>query len=160
MNAEFNWWLLIVGLVVGAGLVWLVVADSRRREADLTELERAGEAQWISATMHDAGRTVDEADVLDVLRLHAAYLAAAPPDDAFDDETEAADDPPADHDGRWIAVPEAAVSPDPARSRADGQSRLTRTSWIGRSGAPRSTRVTPKRASAGNPLTSDTSPTQ
>ena len=40
MNAEFNWWLLIVGLVIGAGLVWLVVADSRRREADLSERER------------------------------------------------------------------------------------------------------------------------
>ena len=24
VNAEFNWWLLIVGLVVGAGLVWFV----------------------------------------------------------------------------------------------------------------------------------------
>ena len=35
VNAEFNWWLLIVGLVVGAGLVWLVVLDSRRREADV-----------------------------------------------------------------------------------------------------------------------------
>jgi hypothetical protein len=31
MNAEFNVWLLIVGLVVGAGLVWLVIMDSRRR---------------------------------------------------------------------------------------------------------------------------------
>lgn len=32
MNAEFNWWLLIVGLVVGAGLTWLVVGDTRDRE--------------------------------------------------------------------------------------------------------------------------------
>ncbi|MEO5940872.1 MAG: hypothetical protein ABIZ72_07815 [Candidatus Limnocylindrales bacterium] len=84
MNAEFNWWLLIVGLVVGAGLVWLVVADSRRREADISELERDGEARWIAATLTDAGRWVAEADVLDVLRLHAAYLAAAPPDDPVD----------------------------------------------------------------------------
>ena len=37
VNAEFNWWLLIVGLVIGAGLVWLVLADSRRREVDILE---------------------------------------------------------------------------------------------------------------------------
>jgi hypothetical protein len=107
VNAEFNWWLLIVGLVVGAGLVWLVVADSRRREADVGELERQGEAQWIAATMSDAGRRVDEADVLDILRLHGAYLAAAPPDepDASADGWPDHDDvPPAADDGRWVEV--------------------------------------------------------
>jgi hypothetical protein len=143
VNAEFNWWLLIVGLVVGAGLVWLVVADSRRREADLTELEREGEAQWIAAAMADAGRDVDETDVLDILRLHAAYLAAAPPDQTYDgavpDEdpardrpirigrpAEADDLPPRRLDGearaglddrRWIAVPESKTSPEPGVNR-------------------------------------------
>ena len=131
MNAEFNWWLLIVGLVVGAGLVWLVVADSRRREVDVTELEREGEAQWIADAMTDAGRRVDETDVLDILRLHAAYLAAAPPDESFDDMTvepagagsrvgagsavardraaddRAADDRVASDERRWMAVPDA-----------------------------------------------------
>jgi hypothetical protein len=120
VNAEFNWWLLIVGLVVGAGLVWLVVADSRRREVDVSELEREGEARWIAATMIDAGRRVDEADVLDILRLHAAYLAAAPPDEPFDDVAgeraagtsqahatgAAVDDRTAADDRRWVAVPE------------------------------------------------------
>jgi hypothetical protein len=85
VNAEFNWWLLIVGLVIGAGLVWLVVADSRRREVDVTEREREGEARWIAETLRDAGRRVHEDDVLDVLNLHAAYLAAAPPDELDDD---------------------------------------------------------------------------
>jgi hypothetical protein len=109
VNAEFNWWLLIVGLVVGAGLVWLVVADSRRRDADVDELEREGEAQWITATMLDAGRRVDQADVLDILHLHAAYLAAAPPDapiGSADDWAEHDDGPPAaDDDGRWVEIP-------------------------------------------------------
>src|SRR5258706_13666498 len=77
VNSEFNWWLLIVGLVVGAGLVWLVVADSRRREVDVNEAEREGEARWIAEAMTDAGRRVEDDDVLDILRLHAAYLAAA-----------------------------------------------------------------------------------
>src|SRR5215207_7521969 len=80
VNAEFNWWLLIVGLVVGAGLVWLVLADSRRREFDVTERERESEAQWIAEAMERAGRPIDDADVLDMLRLHGAYLAAPPPD--------------------------------------------------------------------------------
>jgi len=35
VNAEFNVWLLIVGLVVGAGLVWLVIMDTRRREVEI-----------------------------------------------------------------------------------------------------------------------------
>ena len=85
VNAEFNWWLLIVGLVVGAGLVWLVVADSRRRDADVSDAEREGEARWITESMIDAGRRINDADVLDVLRLHAAYLAASPPDEPFED---------------------------------------------------------------------------
>jgi hypothetical protein len=37
VNAEFNWWLLIVGLVVGAGLVWFVLMDARRRDEDVDE---------------------------------------------------------------------------------------------------------------------------
>ena len=120
MNSEFNWWLLIVGLVVGAGLVWLVVADSRRREIDITEGEREGEARWIADTMTDAGRRVDEADVLDVLRLHAAYLAAAPPDQSYDDEAEADDAvdqaDPADR-RRWMAVPEPPATPESSVNR-------------------------------------------
>ena len=143
MNAEFNWWLLIVGLVVGAGLVWLVVADSRRRETDLTELEREGEAQWIAAAMADAGRDVSETDVLDILRLHTAYLAAVPPDQAYDDavpnEDVARERPmglPRSRAGaglapdridddvraslddrRWIAVPDSKTSPEPGVNR-------------------------------------------
>jgi hypothetical protein len=104
VNAEFNWWLLIVGLVVGAGLVWLVVSDSRRREVDVQEAERAAEALWIAEAMTDAGRPIDDADVLDVLRLHAAYLAAAPPDEPFDEPVEAG--APVE-DPRWVAVPDA-----------------------------------------------------
>lgn len=81
VNAEFNWWLLIVGLVIGAGLVWLVLADSRRRDVDILEREREGEALWIADTLADVGRPVDADDVLEVLRLHADYLAAGPPDE-------------------------------------------------------------------------------
>ena len=102
VNAEFNWWLLIVGLVVGAGLVWLVVADSRRREVDVEEAEREGEARWIAEAMADAGRPTDDRDVLDILRLHAAYLAAAPPDEPLD---EPLDDGAEAGARSWVGVP-------------------------------------------------------
>ena len=112
VNTEFNWWMLIVGLVVGAGIVWLVVADSRRREVDVGEAEREGEARWIAEAMRDAGRGVGDQDVLDILRLHEAYLAASPPDDVWD-EAGAMDAAPRDPDARWVAVP-APVTASPA----------------------------------------------
>src|SRR5205814_8151923 len=68
VNSEFNWWLLIVGLVVGAGLVWLVVADSRRREVGERDAEREGEAHWIAAVVSDADRPAHDAGVHQVLR--------------------------------------------------------------------------------------------
>ena len=85
MNAEFNWWLLIVGLVIGAGVVWLILADSARREADVDRRERAGEARWIGDELRRAGRTVDDDTVADVLELHAAYLGAPPPDEPVEE---------------------------------------------------------------------------
>ena len=81
MNADFNWWLLIVGLVVGAALVWLVVADSNRREADLLDEELPSEATWISEALADEGVDVEAGTVERILRLHRAYLAVPPPDE-------------------------------------------------------------------------------
>jgi hypothetical protein len=81
VNAEFNWWLLIVGLVVGAGLTWLVLADSSRREVDIEDRELEAESRWIADGLADLDRPLDDERVLDVLRLHRAYRAAAPPDE-------------------------------------------------------------------------------
>jgi hypothetical protein len=92
VNAEFNWWLLIVGLVLGAALTWLVMAESARRDADVGEAERRGEALWIATMLSSSGQPTDGARVEEVLRLHREYLAAPPPDepDSLDwpDETE------------------------------------------------------------------------
>ena len=90
MNAEFNWWLLIVGLVVGAGLVWLVVLDSRRRESDVDAAETAREALWLSTVIGDEGVDVTPATALRLLELHRAYLGSPPPDEP-DDELAATD---------------------------------------------------------------------
>ena len=80
MNAEFNVWLLIVGLVVGAGLVWLVVMDSRRRESEIDAVELPREAAWLSAVMTEDGDDVSPATAERLLLLHRAYLDAPPPD--------------------------------------------------------------------------------
>jgi hypothetical protein len=81
MNAEFNWWLLIVGLVIGAALTWLVMADLARRDADLDTVEQAAEARWIATILTDTGRPIMSDHVEEILRLHRDYLAAPPPDD-------------------------------------------------------------------------------
>ena len=81
MNAEFNWWLLIVGLVVGAGLVWFVLMDVRRREVDVDERERPLEAAWLSRMLKDEGHDVSPEAAERLLLLHRAYLEAPPPDE-------------------------------------------------------------------------------
>jgi hypothetical protein len=78
MSAEFNWWLLIVGLVVGAGLTWLVVADARRRDEDLEESELAAEAAWLESATAELGTAVDAATAEQLLRLHRTYLGLDP----------------------------------------------------------------------------------
>ena len=83
MNAEFDVWLLIVGLVVGAGLVWLVILDSRRRETEVDAVERPREAAWLSAVLVDEGYDVSPEAADRLLVLHRAYLDAPPPDSAM-----------------------------------------------------------------------------
>jgi hypothetical protein len=97
VNAEFNWWLLIVGLVVGAGLVWFVVADSRRRDVDIDAVERPREALWLSGVLHREGLEVSPDAAERLLELHRIYLDAPPPDEPGDaiDDPEPADAAPA-----------------------------------------------------------------
>jgi hypothetical protein len=78
--AEFQWWLLIVGVVAGAGLVVVVFMDGARREVDIAEDERSAEATWISSWLSAEGRFVDRDDAEAVLRAHREYLALPPPD--------------------------------------------------------------------------------
>ncbi len=118
VNAEFNWWLLIVGLVIGAGLIWLVLADSSRREVDITTRERAGEARWIGEELRRAGRTVSDEDVAEVLDLHGAYLAAPPPDTELENEPPLTDDDPATEHTHWTPNPDPWVSVPPSSGGA------------------------------------------
>lgn len=78
--AEFQWWLLIVGLVAGGGLVAVVSMDGRRREEDLAELERRAEATWIADQLGWRQDALDPETVDAVLRAHREYLGLPPPD--------------------------------------------------------------------------------
>jgi hypothetical protein len=80
VNTEFRDWLLIVGLVVGAGLAVLVLMDSRRHEADVDAVELPREAAWLSAVLADDGYDVSPETAERLLLLHRVYLEAPPPD--------------------------------------------------------------------------------
>jgi hypothetical protein len=78
--AEFQWWLLLVGLVAGGGLVAVVFLDGARREQDLEETELPAEAQLIALRLASRGRGLDPHDVEAVLREHREYKLLPPPD--------------------------------------------------------------------------------
>jgi hypothetical protein len=77
MVAEFNWWLLIVGVVAGGVLTWLVLADTTRREREIADEELLAEAAWITKAV--GGRVASDV-AEDVLRAHRRYLGFPPPD--------------------------------------------------------------------------------
>lgn len=76
--AEFQWWLLLVGLVAGGGLVAVVSMDSRRREQDIGEVEQRAEATWIADQLAGPGGP-DAPAIEAVLRAHREYLSLQPP---------------------------------------------------------------------------------
>ncbi|HYK95002.1 MAG TPA: hypothetical protein VE011_03920 [Candidatus Dormibacteraeota bacterium] len=78
--AEFQWWLLLVGLVAGGGLVAVVTMDGRRREEDLADVEREAEANWIAQRVHGLDHDIDAHTVASILRIHREYLGLPPPD--------------------------------------------------------------------------------
>jgi hypothetical protein len=142
VDAEFNWWLLIVGLVVGAGLVWLVVLDSRRRESDVTTDEMAREALWLSAALEDEGMDISPATAGRLLELHRAYLASPPPDEPH------------------------AVDPEPGRPTepfdwpVEPHDRPMSTGSASVEGTPTSTSETPNVAGESSPASAADAPTQ
>lgn len=74
MNDPYQWWLLLVGIAVGAGAAWLLLGAVPREEDDVRGGERAAEADWISASVARGGGVAPPELVEDVLALHARYL--------------------------------------------------------------------------------------
>ena len=122
MNAEFNWWLLIVGLVGGAGLVWLVIADWSRREEDVSQDERIAESAWIAQALRERGDDVDPAAAEEVLALHRVYLRRTGALDAADadpEDRDSVDADPMDVDGGLDGTGAAAGDADETRGARD-----------------------------------------
>ncbi len=88
--AEFQWWLLLVGLVAGGGLVAVVMMDGARREEDVEAEERPAEAGWIAERLQASGRRPDPDVVEAVLALHEQYRTAPPPDEIVTEGSKAA----------------------------------------------------------------------
>jgi hypothetical protein len=124
VNAEFNWWLLIVGLVVGAGLAWFVLMDTRRRDVDIDERERPREALWLSRMLGDEGHRVSPEAAERLLLLHRSYLEAPPPDDPSPTA------PPADPPSSPVVSESRSAKPSELPDD-DGVSRERRTTDIG-----------------------------
>jgi hypothetical protein len=119
--AEFQWWLLIVGLVAGGALVAVISMDGARRDDELAAEERSAEATFLATQLAAAGEPIDRPTVEIVLRAHADYLRLRPPDrfEQIDDDaapggwrTEA---PDLDSDADGLAHDEG----DDGRSGAD-----------------------------------------
>ena len=85
MISEFNWWLLLLGLVVGGGLTWLVLSETRRREQDLEDVDLVDEAIWLEERLAEEGRALSPDTIERVVQLHREYLAIVPPVDVADD---------------------------------------------------------------------------
>jgi len=117
--AEFNAWLLIVGLILGAGLVWLVVMDSRRRESEVDAVERPREAAWLSAVLAEDGYDVNPEAAERLLLLHRAYLGAPPPDEIDDEIDDRLPSRPSSTGGASSEPPDASTSETPNRASPD-----------------------------------------
>ena len=78
MSGEYGWWLFVVGLALGAGLVWILRVSFRRQDDDQIDVERQAEAGWIAETIEGAGGIAPVELVEQILDLHREYLAGPP----------------------------------------------------------------------------------
>jgi hypothetical protein len=78
MNDGFAWWLVVLGIAIGVGLVWVFVVRLPRSESDVDDSELATEANWISRNIETYGGIAPQPLVEEVLELHRQYLATGP----------------------------------------------------------------------------------
>jgi hypothetical protein len=87
--AEFQWWLLLVGLVAGGAIVSVVSMDAKRERADIEAREREAMASWIADRLAKDGVDVDTDRVAAVIAAEQDYLALPPPDELLPEDAPA-----------------------------------------------------------------------
>jgi hypothetical protein len=126
MNDGFSWWLVVLGIAVGIGVVWLFTVRLPVNESDADEAETIEEAGWISETIESWGGVAPAPLVQEVLQLHRRYLdgdrsiAAAggdvpdiPPSELLPPEAPPMGPPPLE-----IPPPPEPAAPEPAWPRS------------------------------------------
>jgi hypothetical protein len=78
--ADYVWWFLLVGIVLGGAIVALLSIDFSRREQDIEGDEREAEATLIARQLAINGQRVPPATVAQVLQAHRDYRRLPPPD--------------------------------------------------------------------------------
>ncbi|HSH22054.1 MAG TPA: hypothetical protein VK992_05550 [Candidatus Caenarcaniphilales bacterium] len=125
MTEQYLGWALVVGIAVGASLVWFVVGRLPRRSDDVGDEERAEEARWISRVIEARGGLAPPELVDEVLELHAQYLDGPPLEVRPDARPVAplvpADDVDAERADRAVAVSELGDREPAYAERADEQ---------------------------------------
>lgn len=91
--AEFNLWLLLVGIVAGAAVTWLVIGTISRNDDDMAATERASEAASIARAIEEHGGRAPIDLVEQILLLHRRYLQGRAGAPLPEPETETADEP-------------------------------------------------------------------
>jgi hypothetical protein len=97
MNDGFTWWLIVLGIAIGVGLVWLFLVRLPRTESDVDDSELVAEAGWISQTIESYGGVAPQALVEEILDMHRQYLKSGVPAAPLPD---AEDGPVADEEPR------------------------------------------------------------
>lgn len=72
--AEFNLWLLVLGIAAGAAVTWVVIGTIARNDDEVAVEEQAAEAEWIARTIEEHGGRAPTQLVTQILALHRRYL--------------------------------------------------------------------------------------
>ena len=145
MGEPWQWWALILGLGLGAGIYWLVRERLPRSEDDLDAVEQAAEARWISGIVGRMGGDAPPEVVGLVLELHREYLHERLPAEI----EEAGSESGAEVAGEAAAEPEpkAAAQPEPRPAAQPEPNTPTNAgAW---SGSATTTKRSPERPASG-----------
>jgi hypothetical protein len=115
----------------------LILADSHRRDSEISQTELPAEAAWIAATMTEAGQPLDPETAERVLLLHRAYLASLPPDELRPDVEEDWDQEAERFLEPVPEPPAEPIAPPADRPSVDGSASGTTPVWSATEPSPR-----------------------